>query len=209
MPPVWPIAANTKSRVVEEHGYQTNVYRALSGREQREQLRRHPIGGIEADYLCDVAQHSAAAAAILYPNQKTEWIVPLWQYMNPSLSPLAPAATQIDCDTVDVPHRDALGFGDYAVIWSDPLTYETLTLQAISASYLTVNPITKTWGIAGVYVVPTRVGRLAEVISYRWINNGVLAARLRFTFRPCIAQIPDAIIDQFVIMDGGMIPATP
>lgn len=201
MPPVWSVPINSKERVIESHGYATAVHSALSGREQREQLRRHPIGGLEAEYLCDVAQHAGAAAAILYPNQKTKWIVPLWQYMNPLLIARSIGETQIDVDTTDVPFRDVLGFGDYALVASDPLTYEALTMTAVGSNFLTVSPLAKNWGtVSGVYVCPARVGRLT-VVAYRWLNAGALSARLRFEFEPCSVGIPNATENQYILFD--------
>lgn len=206
MPQVWPFPANSRESLLEGVGYRTKVYRALSGQEQREQLRRHPIGSLEATYTIHVAQHSDVFQSVLYPNQAKEWIVPLWPYQMPSETALAPAATQIDVSTVDVPHRDHLDFGSYALIWSDPLTYEAIIPTSIASSFIQCSGVTKTWGTSGVYVFPTRIGRLSESVSWKWMARDIIEARVRFILEPPTMLIPSAEVENFVIMDGGVLP---
>lgn len=205
LPKVWPVAANAAESMIEEYGYLTDVFRAISGMEQRVQLRRHPVGSLEASYLCDVAEDSQAAAAIIHGNQDDKWLVPLWMYAQRLQTALNIGDTDVAVPTTtDIPFQDASGFGAVGVLWSGPRSSEAFYIQTVNPTSLTLPiGVTKAWGTAGTFVLPARVGRLAEIVSYRWITGKVMEARLIFEFEP-----PDDILDvlTWAGIGGAMIP---
>ncbi len=187
IPRMWPVAANPTRPLVEEYGYQTGVVRSFAGMEQRSQLRRHPIGSLEAEYLLDVEQEAQAAAAVLHRGQNDVWAVPLWMYMQPLGGALSPGNIFVFLDsTVGIPFVDPGGYTGYAAFWSSPLLYEAAEIDSVGPSSISLATpgVTKSWAIPGTYVIPTRVGRLAETIDYEWLTRSMLRAVLRFEFEP-------------------------
>ena len=204
------MALNSNRNPVEEYGHLTAVTRAFGGNEQRAGLRRHPIGSLEAEYLCDVEQDAQVAAAILHAGQSDLWAIPLWMYAQALAVALTATDTTIQVASTDnMPFRDAGGYGGYVAIWGSAQLCEVAQLEQVNPSSLVVAApgVVNNWATAGTYVIPTRLGRLAETIDYEWVTRSLMRAVLRFEFEA--DSIPVALGDEeFIIFDGAVIPAS-
>jgi hypothetical protein len=183
-PQVFPAMANLSEEPVEAYGYLSDVRISQSGKEQRIQLRRHPVGGIEFAYLCPDLTDGQHIAALLYAHRIKPWVVPLWCHARTLGGSVGLGGTSITVDTVNAPFQDPLGLGLYAVIWSGPRTYEAVRIDTVSPTSITLLAgTTRSWAIQGTYVIPARVGYLVdEVVEHDWITSKITGGRVRFTF---------------------------
>lgn len=208
-PQVWPIEAKFGEGrdVIEHYGYATDIITAESGAEQRIGLRRHPVERLEFSFLCmrEELREGQIANALLYANLAKKWIVPFFHRSAPLQAAAGIGTNTLLLDTTNIPFRDVLGLGKYAVLWRDADTYEAVQIDVLTtASIQTVNPLTKSWSVPGTWVLPARVGILEQPAAMTWLTSRIASGRLSFTFDAYEETAPGS--GDFVILEGGVFP---
>lgn len=182
-PRAFPFQPDGIDAVVETYGYDTDVLRARSGAEQRVRLRRHPGGGLRfrvalLTHREKLAFHSAVSAGHEQP-----WSVPLWTYACPLTADVTAGATSISLDTTNVPFKDPLGLGTYAMLWQDWNAYELVAILNVNASTIDLQlPVFGNWSAATARVFPVRIGRLMQeaILTHHGRYDGT--AQVAFSF---------------------------
>lgn len=182
-PVVWPYEPDYQGGLVERYGYLTEIIEAYDGTEQRIQMRRHPVGGIEFSSFFQLLQDAQKAMVLLERNQAEPWIVPLWPYLC-ELTANAPAgATSLSCNPVDAPFLNPLGLGRYAVLWSSPGLYELVEVDTVFSASVTIHtPLANSFSSGQAWLIPARRALLLEATNIPRITGTVWGVRLNFSF---------------------------
>jgi len=206
-PVVWALEPNISDPVVETYGYMTDVIE-LRRREQRVQLRRHPIGAIEFSFFCENPLEGQRTAVLIHRKRAQPWIVPLWQYRSRPTADVTAGATEVQVVTSLIPFTDPLGLGPYALLWRSSSSYELVHLNAIYPTKLELaQPVAGNWTAGSVEVLPCRVGRLEQAPRTPWLTPQVLTGRVRFDF-DCWSDdnIVPTLTDEFAVIGDQVQP---
>ena len=183
-PAVFPFPANAAEPIQENYGYLTAIQSSSDGTEQRQQLRRHPVGSVEFTYLCANESEAQALTALLYANQDKVLAIPLWHYASPLMADAPIGATRFTQFTASIPYQDPLGLGPYILFYKTPASYELRGIARIFTNSIWLSePTVQNWTAAsGTKVIPVRLGRLDTSIPTTWQTSKVLTGRIKFTF---------------------------
>jgi hypothetical protein len=194
-PPVIPFPADSTEPLSETHGSLTNVMTFESGQEQRVQLRAVALESIEYSILCspdsrrpgESSRAQAFLEGLLYAHQPDVVAVPMWQFGVRLTANVSIGATSIPAVTDSIPFRE----GDYVLVWSDPFTWELLTIDTISPTAITTtDTTTKAWVSGKTLVLPVRLARLQDRITVTRRGRAISQARLRFSVEATAAAEP-------------------
>lgn len=177
----WPFQANLAEDLIERFGMPTRLLESRDGSEQRIQLRgAAQTMGMEYAFVMPDARAAGHANALVYGWQGQAYGVPHWGYATP-LSVgvnLNFGATTIVVDTDDVPYE----VGGQVFIWSDPYTWEALTISAVNVGSLELSTgARKTWLAGTTWVMPLVTGRLSPEESLSWEDLEIGTGRLAFS----------------------------
>lgn len=202
---LWPFEPSLHEPIVEEYGYATDVLAATNGMEQRRGLRRHPVASVEFSFREPSTRELAPVFSLLYRNMANRWLVPLFWYGSALTGSAAAGVYQIPVSTVNIPFRDPLGLGRYAVLWKDRATTELVQIASLAASTVdVVDPLVATWTPPRVYLMPCRIARLDPLVSYVRETGFTLTGRARFTFDA--AEDPEAFAPIVMFGGGAVLP---
>lgn len=184
-PVVWSVPANGGEDVVETYGFMTDIMEAYSGYEQRARLRVIPQEGFEFSILAD-GREAQLVRSLIEGAHDEAMAVPLWQYGSRLSGAISIGATLLPItDAADVPYRRSADNGGYALVWSDPFTWELFSVSSASGSGVTTtDTATLNWAAGSALVFPARSARLNRESAIRWLTTRVVSARLQFSVDP-------------------------
>ena len=172
----FPFMADMSETIEEAFAYLTDILEADDQSEQRVQLREISIRSIEyAVWLNERdAQH---ANALLQGWQGRLYGVPSWQYAMRLGANLAEGSDTIVIATTDIPYE----VGGLVFLWSDPYTWEVLTVESIAAGSITVTTgAHQAWTAGTTIVAPMRRGYVPTDQPIAWHDLKLGRARVAF-----------------------------
>lgn len=157
--------------------YLTDVIEAYDTTEQRVQLRAIARGGMEYVPVFTDPRDAQYANALLQGAQARPLGVPLWQYTERLTAVAGVGATTLALSTTDVPWAN----GDTVFLFTDPYTWEALTVSTAGVGSLTLgSPTMKAWPI-GTQATILKVGRLGNSQPFDWHSLLHGAAKVSFS----------------------------
>jgi len=168
IPPVFPIPP-AGERILT-HGYLTDVIGpAEDGHEQRVQLRRVPVHGMEFEWA-DGGRESQLLASLLY-RQELQWTVPFWPGLTRATQVAPATATKVYIPTGfwatslwALWALEAAAGALYVVLWRDPWTCEAQRYTGHGSDgggeYVTLAAGLAAGWPAGTVVLPATLGYL-------------------------------------------------
>lgn len=177
-PKMFPIMVNATERVIEEHGYLTDVITSYAEAEQRVQLRALPIGSVEFSILSD-AREAQLFASIVYGGQDDQIGVPLWHLGSRLTGAVAIGANLLPiADALLVPYVP----GGWAIAWADAFTWELFQVSGVGGGGVsTSDTAARIWPV-GTIIAPVRVARLASSVERSALTGKLIEARMQFEF---------------------------
>jgi len=173
----FPFPPDMSQGIREAIVYLTDVIEAYDTSEQRVQLRAIARGGMEYVPVFTDPRDAQYANALLQGAQAMALGVPLWQYVERLTVAAGVGATTLTLPTTDVPWAD----GDTVFLFSDPYTWEALTVDTVGAGSLTLgSPTTKAWGV-GTQATILKVGRLGNSQPFDWHSMLYGAVKVSFS----------------------------
>lgn len=173
----WPFPWNAAEPLGEGIAYLTDVHEAWAGMEQRIRLRGAPRGSLEFGVQLLDSRDAQYAAALLHAGQGRVFGIPAWQHAARLEAAVGPGATVLLVDTTGV----SWAAGDVAVLWRDPVTMESATVEIVAPGQLTLaGGLAGTWPAGDTRVMPLRSGRLPEEAPFGWDDLRIAGARFRF-----------------------------
>jgi len=173
----FPFPPNMATAVDEDFGYLTDVLRSRSGMEQRVQLRAVPIGAIGYSVFLEDRRDAQMAAAILFGNQPRAYGVGRWQFQTPTTAAVSVDDTEVYLDPTSIPFVE----GGLVMLWTDPYTWEVLTIDSVEADHLVVTSGFRFAWAAGTAALPMVVGRLSTSEALAWEDLAKISQSLRWT----------------------------
>jgi hypothetical protein len=176
---VWPFPPNWSNPVNETLEWLTSVHRSYDGTEQRVRLRETPRRGMEYSSLLTRVE------AQRWENYVFGWAgrlfaVPLWAEKANLTAPALAGDLTINLPTAN----RSFAAGTVAVLYRDADTVETLEIEAVTATSLTLKkPLDANWPMAS-FVYPVLVSALEGSPAADWQTSGVMRASVGFLGRP-------------------------
>lgn len=165
-PVFFPIPPN--GNVTERVLYPTDVIETWNDSEQRISLRERAVRAIGWTGTVLTSQEASDLAAMLYEDQPSRWIVPLWQDASPLLVDLAGSSSSIPAASVDTEDRRFEGM-THVALWVDQFTWHVSEAVLEDDGSITLTTQTTdafTGGLRGpTFVLPCRVGRMPQSIE--------------------------------------------
>lgn len=149
--------------VQEILGFQTDIFRARSGAEQRASVRPRPTVEYEFRYRLDDPEREAALNKLIGSGDRL-FSVPVWFELEPLSADLSIGATTIPVDTRFADYRDT-GFG-LVILWRDWNDFEVATISAVTDFELTLTrPLEQNHAAEVTLVMPTIASYLPNQIA--------------------------------------------
>lgn len=162
-PVFFPVPPN--GEVTERPEYPTDIIGAWDDTEQRISLRGTPRTVVGWTGTMPSSKEATDIAALIYDQQPSRWIVPMWMDAAPLLADLAAFSGTIPAASVDTLDRRFEEM-THVALWVDQFTYHvtTATLQDDGSIFMdSANPEAFTGGAKGpTFVLPCRVGRMPQ-----------------------------------------------
>lgn len=173
----FPFMGNAADTMEEGLEFKTNILTAWDGTEQRIARKSQHRATQEMSVLCLDERESQHLNAILYGWRARVYGVPLWQYAERLSSLLNIGGATLVLPTTGVPWTA----GDVLLLWSDPWTWEALTVDTLGSGQLEVTTGARALWPAGAWVCPIGMGRLLTAPNVVWESRGFASARPTFT----------------------------
>lgn len=156
--PILSIAANWRSKISVTEDWSTIVREALDLSEERIAKRTRPKFKISFDTNEMTADETAYLRSVIESAGERPFAVPFWNDAVKLSADAVAGNPWVDTETIDGELFDVL---PYAMLWRDYRTFSTHRIFSASASQVVLaDPLTASF-IAGEWIVPMTVGKLA------------------------------------------------
>lgn len=142
--------------------YLTDAISSNNDGEQRIQLRALPDRFIEYTPLSLSSRETSSLDSLIWEGQSDIFQVPIWWDATALTAAASIGASSVTLD--ETADRPRMVSGATAILWSDYLTWELVTLGTIGANSAVTTTLTKAWGI-GSKLIPIAQCRLINQVS--------------------------------------------
>lgn len=171
----WTFAPNWDHGITERLEWLTLLERGTNGDETSTPLRETPRRSWEFMPLVFGAERQRMEA-MLYDASARSWAVPVWPDIAPLVADLAAGATSIPVVTAGTDYHA----GGLAIIRADAATFETVEIDSISDSAITLVRGTLGEWPAGTAIYPARTARLEDYPTLNRYTTRLVDATVRF-----------------------------
>lgn len=168
---VVPFPIDPSGEIEEGYAYLTRILTSGADAEQRAALRELPRRQWSFEFVL-ARSEARLMQSLIHGWQQRAFGLPVWYDETVLDSPVGIGDLALACDT------EQRIWGELAILWADPWTYEVVRIDSISPTGIALElPLVSAWP-AGARVYPIHFARMRaqEVIEWRGLEVGVMRA---------------------------------